>query len=437
MIDLWLHVHRGRLALCLAMTVVGTFLQGCRPEMADETASAKLDGRTPSGSTLERAADAEKAGRSTEGLNPVLDVVRTHIENETTPGAVVLIARHGKIVLEEALGHMSYATDAQPMTRETIFDLASITKVTVTTTLAMMLAEQGALDLDAPVQAYIPEFQGEVKEQVTVRDLFAHASGMRSWVPFFREIEASSTVEAKMAVIDAICQMPPAHPPRIKTVYSDPAYILLGEMVERISGEALEVLAEEWIFGPLGMEDTQYRPPKSLLLRIAPTEFDPWRDRVIRGEVHDENAFFVGGVTGHAGLFGTASDLAIFGQMMANGGVYNGRRYVRAETIRAWTNPAELVPGSSRAVGWDTARVPASPTGHDPSIAFWHTGFTGVSLWIDPERELVAILLTNRIHPTRENQQIYQLRAEFHRAVNSAVIGVAPNVSGNLDHQRE
>jgi CubicO group peptidase (beta-lactamase class C family) len=318
---------------------------------------------------------------------------------------------------------MSYEADAEPMTPGTIFDLASVTKVAVTTTLAMMLSDRGALDLDASVKNYVPEFQGEGKEQVTMRDLFAHCSGMRSWVPFFREIEATSPAEAKSAVIEAICRMPQAHPWRSKTAYSDPAYILLGEVVERIAGQPLDTLAEEWIFGPLGMEDTLYWPPPSLLHRIAPTELDPWRGRVVRGEVHDENCFFVGGVTGHAGLFGTASDLAVYGQMLANGGVSNGRRYVEAETIRAWTRPAELVPGSSRAVGWDTAKVPASPLGQGPSMAFWHTGFTGVSLWIDPERELVAVLLTNRIHPTRENQQIYELRPEFHRAVNEAVIG--------------
>jgi CubicO group peptidase (beta-lactamase class C family) len=287
----------------------------------------------------------------------------------------------------------------------------------------MMLADRGELDLDAPVRTYIPEFRSVGNAQVTVRDLFAHCSGMRSWVPFFREIEASSPAEAKSAVIDAICRMPPAYPWRSTTTYSDPAYILLGVMIERMTEQPLGTLAEEWIFGPLGMEDTLYRPPQALQQRIAPTELDPWRGRVVHGEVHDENCFFVGEVTGHAGLFGTASDLAIYGQMMVNGGVYDGRRYLETETIRAWTAPAELVPGSSRAVGWDTAQVPASPLGQGPSRAFWHTGFTGVSLWIDPGRELVAILLTNRIHPTRKNQQIYELRPEFHRAVNAAVIG--------------
>jgi CubicO group peptidase (beta-lactamase class C family) len=423
MIDLGVHVGRRRLALCLAMTLIATCSHGCRPEGIEEADSTTRDGGTPLRTALNRASSAEDAGMSTDGLSAALGVVQTHIEKRTMPGAVVLIARRGKIVLEEALGRMTYETGADPMTLDTIFDLASLTKVVVTTTLAMMLTEEGALDLDKPVQVYIPEFRGEGKGQVTVRDLFAHCSGMRSWAPFFRELAVPSPPEAKKAVIDAICRMPLAHPWRSKTVYSDPAYILLGGMIERISGTPLEILAEERIFGPLGLEDTQYRPPHSLLHHIAPTEIDPWRGRVIRGEVHDENAFFVGGVTGHAGLFGTASDLAIFGQMMAKGGMYEGRRYVEAETIRAWTKPAELVAGSSRAVGWDTAQVPASPLGQGPSMAFWHTGFTGVSLWIDPERELVAVLLTNRIHPTRENQQIYELRPEFHRVVNDAVIG--------------
>ena len=423
MIGFRAHICRRWLASCLAMTLIASCLLGCRPQAVEETTDTKPDGLAPGRTTLEYAGVAEDAGMSTDALSSVLDVVQTHIEKKTAPGAVVLIARRGKIVLEEALGHMSYEVDAEAMTRQTIFDLASVTKVAVTTTLAMMLTERGELDLDAAVQTYVPAFQGEGKAQVTVRDLFAHCSGMQSWVPFFRDIEASSPAEAKQAVIDAICRMPLAHPWRSKTAYSDPAYILLGELIEGISGTPLEILAEERIFGPLGMKDTHYRPPPSLLHRIAPTEFDPWRGRVVRGEVHDENCYFVGGVTGHAGLFGTASDLAIYGQMMASGGVSDGHSYLDAETIRVWTQPAGLVPGSSRAVGWDTAPVPASPLGQGPSMAFWHTGFTGVSLWIDPERELVAVLLTNRIHPTRDNQQIYELRPEFHRAVNEAVIG--------------
>jgi len=423
MIGLGIRFRRDRSVLYLATALIATCHQGCGLQGAEETVAAKPDVRTPVQATLAYAPAAEEAGMSTEGLSTVRDVVQSHIEKRTMPGAVVLIARRGGIVLEEALGRMSYEADAAPMTRETVFDLASITKVVVTTTLAMMLNEHGSLDLDIPVEAYIPEFKGQGKEQVTVRDLFTHSSGMPSWVPFYRELEASSATEAKKAVIDAICRMPPSHPRHSRTAYSDPAFILLGEVVERLSEKPLDKLAEEWIFGPLGMADTQYRPPPALLHRIAPTEFDPWRGRVICGEVHDENCCFVGGVTGHAGLFGTALDLAIFGQMMANGGVYDGRRYVKAETIRAWTKPADLVPDSTRAVGWDTAQVPRSPHGQGPSMAFWHTGFTGVSLWIDPERELVAILLTNRIHPTRENQQIYELRPEFHGAVNAAAIG--------------
>jgi CubicO group peptidase (beta-lactamase class C family) len=430
-----LHLHRplGRTTIFLAGTLIVACSSGCRPRGEEGLPSEEQDDRVARRTTLERADVADAAGMSTAGLLVVLDVVQSHIEKKTTPGAVVLVARRGRIVLEEALGRMSYEADAEPITRDTIFDLASVTKVTVTTTLAMMLVERGELDLDAPVPAYVPEFQGGGKGQVTIRDLFAHCSGMPSWVPFFRELEASTPDEAKSAVIDAICRMPQAYPWRSKTAYSDPAYILLGEIIERVSEQPLEILAEERIFAPLGMEDTQYRPPQRLLHRIAPTEFDPWRGRIIRGEVHDENCSFVGGVTGHAGLFGTAADLAVFGQMMANGGVYDGRRYVKSETIEGWTQPVELVPGSTRAVGWDTARVPASPLGQGSSMAFWHTGFTGVSLWIDPTRELVAVLLTNRIHPTRENQQIYELRPEFHRAVNEAVIGAeSPSATDSL-----
>jgi CubicO group peptidase (beta-lactamase class C family) len=215
--------------------------------------------------------------------------------------------------------------------------------------------------------------------------------------------------------------MPLDYPPRSKMVYSDLGILLLGEILERVTGRDLEELARTEVLDPLGMDDAMYRPPDSLRSRIAPTEVDSWRGRLVHGEVHDENAFGLGGVAPHAGLFSTARDLGAFAQMMLNGGTYRGRRLLRPETIALFTRRANLVPGSSRALGWDTPSKPSSAGELFSASSYGHTGFTGTSLWIDPERELFAILLTNRVHPTRENSKITALRPEFHDAVIDAL----------------
>jgi CubicO group peptidase (beta-lactamase class C family) len=209
-------------------------------------------------------------------------------------------------------------------------------------------------------------------------------------------------------------------------VYSDLGILLLGEVLERVTGKELEELARTEVLDPLGMSDTMYRPPPSLKSRIAPTEQDSWRGRLVHGEVHDENAFGLGGVAPHAGLFSTARSLAALAQMMLNGGAYDGKRILNAETIALFTRRVNLVPESSRALGWDTPSEPSAAGKLFSYSSYGHTGFTGTSLWIDPERELFAILLTNRVHPTRENRKIFDLRPAFHDAVQQAVVDRKP-----------
>jgi CubicO group peptidase (beta-lactamase class C family) len=204
-------------------------------------------------------------------------------------------------------------------------------------------------------------------------------------------------------------------------VYSDLGILLLGEILERVTGKDLEDLANQEVLGPLGMNDAMYRPAAALRSRIAPTEIDSWRGRLVHGEVHDENAFGLGGVAPHAGLFSTARSLGAFAQMMLNGGAYGGRRLLKPETIALFTRRANLVAGSSRALGWDTPSEPSSAGALFSASSYGHTGFTGTSLWIDPERELFAILLTNRVHPTRDNPKITELRPAFHDAVQKAI----------------
>ncbi|HSF13933.1 MAG TPA: glycoside hydrolase family 3 N-terminal domain-containing protein [Vicinamibacteria bacterium] len=374
--------------------------------------------------SLERVDKPKDAGFSDEGLRKVENVVRRAIESGATPGAAYLVARRGRIVLEGALGRATYEKDAPAVSSDTLYDLASLTKVVVTTTLSMIFVERGLLDLGKPVQSYLPEFRGQDKNMVLVEDLLAHSGGLLWWTELYERFEGRTPEEAKRGYIDAICELPLDYPPRSKTVYSDLGILLLGEILERITGKPLDALARDEIFAPLGMDEAMYLPPPSLLTRIAPTEVDPWRGRLVHGEVHDENAFGLGGVAPHAGLFSTARGLAPFAQMMLNGGAYNGRRLLNARTIARFTSRANLVEGSSRALGWDTPSEPSSAGLYFSSASFGHTGFTGTSLWIDPERELFAILLTNRVHPTRENRKIFDLRPAFHDAVMTAIVDV-------------
>jgi uncharacterized protein YbbC (DUF1343 family)/CubicO group peptidase (beta-lactamase class C family) len=301
------------------------------------------------------------------------------------------------------------------VTADTLYDLASLTKVVATTTMAMILVDEGRLDLDRPVREFLPGFQGPGKEAVTVRHLLTHSSGLEALAPFFREIRG------KEAYVERIQAMDLVYPTGSRSVYSDPGIILLGAILEQVAGQPLEVFVEERVFKPLGMREIRFRPPPGLRPRIAPTEEDPWRGRLVHGEVHDENAFAMGGVASHAGLFGTAGDLARFAQMLLNGGVLDGRRIVSRETVELFTRRAGI-PDSTRALGWDTKSAEGSSAGTLFSDrSFGHTGFTGTSLWIDPERQLYVILLTNRVHPTRENNLIREVRPAVADAVVRAL----------------
>lgn len=334
----------------------------------------------------------------------------SYVERRAFPGGVLAVGDGQGLIHLHAFGRLSYEEDAPPVTAATMYDLASLTKVVATTTMAMILVDEGRLDLDQAV-----------REGVTVRHLLSHSSGLPALAPFFKEIRG------KEAYVERILAMDLEYPPGSRSVYSDPGIILLGDILERAAGQPLATFVEERVLGPLGMKDTLYRPPPELRPRIAPTAFDPWRGRLIHGEVHDENAFAMGGIAPHAGLFGTAGDLARFAGMMLNGGI------VSRQTIDLFTRKAG-VPGSDRALGWDTKSAEGSSAGTLlSSRSFGHTGFTGTSIWIDPERRLFIILLTNRVHPTRENNLIREARPAVADAVVRAYDGFPePRVSEPL-----
>ena len=340
---------------------------------------------------------------------PLARIVDSAIAHRAFPGAVVAIGRHDTVLFERAFGHLDYEHGV-PVTTGTVYDLASLTKVVGLTTVMMMLVQDGKVSLDAPAVRYVPAFHDST---ITVRQLLTHSSGLPAWKPFWQRVHSR---EEMFALVNA---EPLEQPPGTKMVYSDLGAMVLTQIAERVGDDRLDHLLERALFAPLHMSDTRYLPPASWLDRIAPTELDTtWRHRLVRGEVHDENAASMGGISGHAGLFSTASDLVKFAQMMLGG----GRGLVRPETIAMFT--AVQQPGfSSRALGWDTPSEHSSAGTKLSSRAFGHTGFTGTSIWMDPTQDLFIILLTNRVHPTRENTQILQVRREVADAAAAIAAG--------------
>ena len=355
------------------------------------------------------------SARYQAALRAVLD---RGLADSAYPGAYAVVGSSTGMLAAAGVGRLDWG-ESPAATASTIWDLASLTKVVATTTAIMQLVDRGQVELDAPVQRYLPEWRGAGKERVQVKHLLAHSSGLPAWRPLYKEAaHADSAVALVLGTpLDTL--------PDIRYRYSDLGAITAGRIVERVSGLALDEYLARNVFGPLGMQSTMFRPAAALRDRIAPTEFDPWRQRLVRGEVHDENAFALGGVAGHAGLFSSAEDLSRFAQMYLQGGTLGGVRILSPQSIAKFTvvqNPRQ----SHRALGWETATGSNSAGSRLSPAAFGHTGFTGTSLWIDPLNDLFILLLTNRVNPTRENLRITAVR----RTLADTIVAVDREVRG-------
>ena len=304
------------------------------------------------------------------------------------PGAAVVVGRRGAIVWEKGYGSADWGFGLPSVqVRSTLYDLASLTKVAATSAAAMVLYDRGRLKLDAPVSRYLPAFRGGDKSRVTVRDLLTHRSGL----PAGRSLaSAHNARQARRLIIETPLEAPPG----TRTEYSDVGADVLGFVIEAIAGERLDQFVSRTIYRRLGLQNTMFLPGRARRARVAPTENNPPRGYPIRGEVHDDAAFALGGVAGHAGLFATASDLAVFAQMMLNGGKYNGVRIVSDTTVARFTQRT----AGSRALGWDMCIGGGSCGFHMGPRAYGHTGYTGTSLWIDPDQQMFVIVLTNWVH---------------------------------------
>ena len=338
------------------------------------------------------------------------------IAERAFPGASLSLTQGGKLCALRAFGRFTYEDASPAVAWNSIFDLASVSKVVATTTMAMILFERGALDLEMRLVEILPELkvQDRAWQEITVRQLLSHSSGLPAYEKLFLR------AQDKQRLVREAQAVPLKYPPGTHAEYSDLGFIFLGLALEKIADESLDGFCQREVFGPLGMVDTGFNPPARLESRIPPTAEDRnFRCRIIHGEVQDENASVMGGVAAHAGLFSSAPDLARFAQTLLNG----GSPIVARETLSLFTRRQSSPAGTSRALGWDTPSRPSQSGRYLSPSAFGHLGFTGSSLWIDPERALSITLLTNRTWPDSSNQAIKEVRPRVHDALVEALEG--------------
>ena len=369
--------------------------------------------------------------------DPIADALEAAVAGGVFPGAVLHVRLRGAPVYHRAAGCAALIPAREPARVETIYDLASLTKPLATTTAVLRLVQDGRLRVDDPVQRHVEELKGSAIGEATVYHLLTHSAGLPAWRPLYERIAEEDRhtpgvlggPAAQRMMLALIMQESLANPPGARSVYSDLGFILLGVLVERASGNALAVYCREAVFEPMGASlfflgrqsagSGVATVPDAAL--IAPTEDDPWRGRLLRGEVHDENAHALGGVAGHAGLFGTASAVsAVVGHWLDS---YMGRsRVLPSDLVKQFTRRQEGIAGSSWGLGWDTPSAPSSSGSRFSAVSFGHLGYTGTSIWIDPIKELEVVLLSNRVHPTRRNEAIKQFRPLIHDIIYDELV---------------
>jgi len=357
--------------------------------------------------------------RPDAGLPLVRSILEGAVAARAFPAAAIEVGRSGGRLWTEAFGTLRYDDPSPRTSTDTIFDLASLTKVIATTSAAMRLVHEGALDLDAPVGRYLHGWDAPSHAGIRLRHLLDHSSGLPAHVRLWERARGRADCETLLRALPVEAE------PGTRSVYSDVGFMLLGFIIEDVGRQPLDVVMAG-LATELDLGDLCYLPPAAWRDRTAPTEFDPWRNRLLVGEVHDENAGALGGVAAHAGLFGTAPAVGRFAQAvlqaLGGGGTTGALPLMRQfATITG-------VPGSSRALGWDTMLVTSSCGSRLSSKAIGHVGFTGTSLWIDPEQDVYVVLLTNRVHPTRSNEALRPIRPKVHNAVIEDLerIGVLP-----------
>lgn len=385
------------------MAFAGAFFLAAQPFVA----SRSLDAQQPSAANL-----------TSRGVNVIRDSVHKVLDralaDSAFPGGIAVVGTRTRVLTQYAVGHLDWAKSPVP-NEHTLWDLASLSKVVGLTSGIMQLVGRGQIDLDAPVHKYLPTWTGPNKDKVLIRHLLTHTSGLPAFKPY-DQITHDPDSLAKLMFSTQLDTVPGA-----KMVYSDIGAWTLGKVLEKVTGQKLDQYLHSHFFELAKMHETMYNPPASLIDRIAPTEVDPNRGGLVRGKVHDERAYYLGGVSGHAGVFSSAHDLTLFAQMYLNHGVSDGTPVLPPQEIELFTKRQV----QDRALGWQKPDG-SNSAGHLMSPdAFGHTGFTGTSIWIDPDRDIFVILLTNRVNPTRANTKIGKVRVQLADAVMSTVLDPA------------
>ena len=354
-------------------------------------------------------------------LDSAWGIIDEAINKELFPGAQIIVVKDSELVADKVFGKLSYSNDSKRVSTNTIYDIASITKVLSVTPVAMKLISQKKLSLEHTLDQYYSSLYNTDKGKITVRNLLTHSSGLKPFVEFYKKKPKIKKEKMIGKILDLELDFSPGE----KVQYSDLGIIILMDIIEKVSGSSLDDLCQKWIFNPIDMNNTSYNPDELLLQNIAPTEDDDYfRNRLIQGEVHDENAYLLGGVSGHAGIFSNAYDLAKYAQLFLNKGTWLGNRLFSDSNIKEFTARQNLPPGSDYALGWDTPSRNGKSSAGDyfSEGSYGHLGFTGTSLWIDSDNNIIVVLLTNRVHPTREKKGMYSLRRNFHTEIMKAIL---------------
>ena len=346
-------------------------------------------------------------------LDESFDIIYAAISDTIFPGAQLFVSKGNKILINKSFGKYTYEEDSKIITNKSIYDVASLTKVLSTTPVAMKLIQKKLLSLDFYLSDFYPEFNIGNKQKITARHLLTHSSGLPPYVEYYK----IDSVETKSDIINNIVNLDLEYEPDEKMIYSDLGMILLYDIIEKVSNSSLDKLSDKYFYKPFNMSNTYFNPINKDI--VVPTEYDNhYRMKLIKGEVHDENAYILNGVSGHAGLFSNATDIGIFSKFFLNEGVLFGRRYLKKDLIRIFTSKKKNPVHSDRALGWDTPSKKGSSSGDYFSTgSYGHLGFTGTSLWIDPNEEIIIVFLTNRVYPTRNNKGIYNIRRELHNSI--------------------
>jgi len=355
-------------------------------------------------------------------LESPLRVIKNAISDGIFPGAQIFISKGNEILLNKGIGSFTYDKKSKKVSNESIYDVASLTKVLATTPVIMKLVQQKKLSLEYPLYHFYPQLEDDLnKKSLTIRHLLTHTAGFKSHEKYYEK----EGFDSQSKIIDDILSKELIYKPDERMIYSDLGIILLLDIIEIVTGSKIDFLSEKYFYRPLNMKKTFFNPDLSIKENVVPTENDNYfRNRLIQGEVHDENTFILGGVSTHAGLFSNAYDIGIFSKMMLNEGIHLGKRYLKKDIIRKFTKRVNIPNNSDRTIGWDTPSQDGNSSAGDyfSRKSFGHLGFTGTSLWIDPEKEIIVVLLTNRIHPKRGNKkEMYAFRREFHNSVMETI----------------